>query len=264
LQLYSMAAAAAAHGRSHNLTLVMALMICVQVLLVIMCCSSMCLVKADPDPLTDFAPNVTTFTFKDLNQNGIINVGPGGRRAALNITIFPALISQGITVVRFELLPCGTNPPHTHPRASELLFLVSGGPLLAGFVDTSGVAHLDIIHAGDVTIFPRALLHFETNLGTETAVFISGLNSQNPGTLNAGFSEFQIPDIAIASALYTNIPTLDKIRANISEHEAGNLEALQKSPLAHCVPGKNISDFDNVLRTMGIGNRKHLLQSLVK
>ncbi len=81
---------------------------------------------------------------------------------------------------------------------------------------------------------------------------------------NAGFSEFQIPDIAIASALYTNIPTLDKIRANISEHEAGNLEALQKSPLAHCVPGKNISDFDNVLRTMGIGNRKHLLQSLVK
>jgi hypothetical protein len=87
-----MAAAAAAHGRSHNLTLVMALMICVQVLLVIMCCSSMCLVKADPDPLTDFAPGVTTFTFKDLNQNGIINVGPGGRRAALNITIFPALM----------------------------------------------------------------------------------------------------------------------------------------------------------------------------
>ncbi len=57
-----------------------------------MCCSSMCLVKADPDPLTDFAPGVTTFTFKDLNQNGIINVGPGGRRAALNITIFPALM----------------------------------------------------------------------------------------------------------------------------------------------------------------------------
>jgi hypothetical protein len=79
---------------------------------------------------------------------------------------------------------------------------------------------------------------------------------------NAGFSEFQIPDIAIASALYTNIPTLNKIRANISEHEAGNLEALQKSPLAHCVPGKNISDFDDVLRTMGIGNRNHLLRSL--
>jgi hypothetical protein len=78
--------AAAAYGRN------MALMICVQVLLVIMCCSSMCLVKADPDPLTDFAPGVKTFTFKDLNKNGVINVGPGGRRAALNTTIFPALM----------------------------------------------------------------------------------------------------------------------------------------------------------------------------
>jgi hypothetical protein len=78
---------------------------------------------------------------------------------------------------------------------------------------------------------------------------------------NAGFSEFQIPDIAIASALYTNIPTLDQIRVNISEHEAGNLEALQMSPLAHCVPGQNISDFNNVLRTMGIGNHNHLLRS---
>ncbi len=81
---------------------------------------------------------------------------------------------------------------------------------------------------------------------------------------NAGFSEFQIPDIAIASALYTNIPTLNEIRANISKHEAGNLETLQKSPLAHCVPGKNISDFGDVLRTMGIGNRNNLLRSILK
>ncbi|CAM6039182.1 unnamed protein product, partial [Sphagnum compactum] len=215
-------AAAAAQGRSHNLTLVMALMICVQVLLVIMCCSSMCLVKADPDPLTDFAPGVTTFTFKDLNKNGVIQCWPWRSSRCSQHYDFPSLnvavirscsavyrnnscsssvrllanfefhlmsyhllliLSQGITVVRFELVPCGTNPPHTHPRASELLFLISGGPLLAGFVDTSGVAHLSIIYAGDVTIFPRALLHFETNLGTETAIFLSGLNSQNPGTL---------------------------------------------------------------------------------
>jgi hypothetical protein len=81
---------------------------------------------------------------------------------------------------------------------------------------------------------------------------------------NAGFSEFQIPNIAIASALYTNIPTLKEIKANISEHELGNLDALQKSPLAHCVPGKNISDFSDVLRTMGIGNHNHLLRSFLK
>jgi hypothetical protein len=45
---------------------------------------------------------------------------------------------QGITVVRFELLPCGVNVPHTHPRASELVSLISGGPMQVGFIDTAG------------------------------------------------------------------------------------------------------------------------------
>jgi hypothetical protein len=45
---------------------------------------------------------------------------------------------EGLTVVRFEMVPCGVNVPHTHPRASELLSLISGGPLQVGFIDTLG------------------------------------------------------------------------------------------------------------------------------
>ncbi len=40
--------------------------------------------------------------------------------------------------MRFELLPCGVNVPHTHPRASELVSLISGGPMQVGFIDTAG------------------------------------------------------------------------------------------------------------------------------
>lgn len=47
----------------------------------------------------------------------------------------------------------------------------------------TGDAHFDILYPGDATLFPRALLHFEINLGTKTASFISALNSENPGTL---------------------------------------------------------------------------------
>jgi hypothetical protein len=47
----------------------------------------------------------------------------------------------------------------------------------------AGNAHLDIIRPGDSTLFPRGLLHFEINLGTENATYLSALNSQNPGTL---------------------------------------------------------------------------------
>ncbi len=51
------------------------------------------------------------------------------------------------------------------------------------FVGATGEAHFDILYPGDATLFPRALLHFEINLGTKTASFISALNSENPGTL---------------------------------------------------------------------------------
>jgi hypothetical protein len=39
------------------------------------------------------------------------------------------------------MVPCGSNLPHTHPRASEVLSLLSGGPLQVGFVDTTGNQH---------------------------------------------------------------------------------------------------------------------------
>lgn len=47
----------------------------------------------------------------------------------------------------------------------------------------AGKAHINILYPGDVTIFPRGMLHFEINLGKKRADFLSALNSQNPGTL---------------------------------------------------------------------------------
>ena len=49
--------------------------------------------------------------------------------------------------------------------------------------ECTGEAHIDILYPGDVTVFPRGLLHFELNVGKRTALYISALNSQNPGVL---------------------------------------------------------------------------------
>ncbi|EFJ28069.1 hypothetical protein SELMODRAFT_411562 [Selaginella moellendorffii] len=97
---------------------------------------------ADPDPLQDFdSPGaLSDFVLRDVFKNGDVSNGPGGLRAAINITLFPGIESQGITYVHFNMVPCGVNLPHTHPRASELLTLVSGGPLQVGFVDTAGTS----------------------------------------------------------------------------------------------------------------------------
>ncbi|EFJ29577.1 hypothetical protein SELMODRAFT_410196 [Selaginella moellendorffii] len=60
---------------------------------------------------------------------GMFAIDPVVFVAAINTTIFPGITSQGITYVQFHMVPCGVNVPHTHPRALELLTMVSGGPV---------------------------------------------------------------------------------------------------------------------------------------
>jgi len=210
--------------------------LCLVVVIAIGCMQIKSVSAADPDPVLDNPLNLTSFTLRDIFRNGEVSSGSGGVRAAVTTQNFPATTDEGITVVRFEMVPCGVNLPHTHPRATELLSLISGGPLQVGFIDTSGNPHLDIIRPGDSTLFPRGLLHFEINLGRENATYISALNSQNPGTLNAAASLFRVPNLPLATALNTEFSVLKKIAESISP----DLLTLQKSSKAHCVPGKFI------------------------
>ncbi|CAM6049894.1 unnamed protein product [Sphagnum compactum] len=196
---------------------------------------SMKVKAADPDPVVDFpadfsaGPNAP-FTLHNVFVNGVVTQSSGGTRAALSTEVFPASIGEAITAVRFVLVPCGVNVPHTHPRATELLNVVSGGPLLVGWVDTSGVLHKDELCAGDVALFPRGLLHFEQNLGNTNCTFISALNSQNPGVLNAGQALFAVPNPVLATALNIPIPVLQILKNDFSP------ALLQTNLLSGCIP----------------------------
>ena len=99
-------------------------------------------IAGDPDILTDFIvpPNVTDvigdfFTFTGMRAL------LGGFPTVFKVTKaglgkFPALNGQGVSYAVLEFPAGTTNPPHTHPRASELLFLTQG-TLQVGFVDTT-------------------------------------------------------------------------------------------------------------------------------
>lgn len=194
---------------------------------------------ADPDPLVDVSPKANgTFVLRDVYKNGATTNTEGGTRAALNISIFPALENEGITYVHFKVQPCGENEPHTHPRATELLTMVSGGPIQAGVVDTTGTPHIYILYPGDIIVFPRGLLHYELNVGSTEAFFISALNSQNPGVLTAATALFQLPTRAAAGALNQDFYTAQKLKAESLEYST-SLILLKKN--AGCVPGKDIT-----------------------
>jgi hypothetical protein len=56
----------------------------------------------------------------------------------MNIDNFPSLADEGLSFSLYTIEPCGVNLPHVHPRASELLYLISGGFLRTGFVEENG------------------------------------------------------------------------------------------------------------------------------
>ncbi|XVF42485.1 hypothetical protein PTKIN_Ptkin01aG0367200 [Pterospermum kingtungense] len=91
----------------------------------------------------------------------------------------------GISLARLDNAPYGgLNPPHTHPRATEIL-LVLEGTLYVGFVTSNQDNRLitRVLYPGDVFVFPFDLIHLEFNTGKTNAVAFAGVGSQNPSAI---------------------------------------------------------------------------------
>ncbi|KAG6488829.1 hypothetical protein ZIOFF_050080 [Zingiber officinale] len=115
--------------------------------------------------------------------------------------------------------PSGLNPPHTHPRATEILTVLEG-ELYVGFV-TSKIGQTNrlftkILKKVDVFVFPQGLVHFQFNGGHTRVVAIAALSCQNPGTItiaNAVFgSKPPISDEALTKAFQVDQKTVDRLQ----------------------------------------------------
>ena len=114
----------------------------------------------------------------------------------------PVLAGEGVSITLFTIKPCGINEPHVHPRATEISYVIKGSRLRVGFVEeNTGRTIINDLQAGQVTVFPQGLLHYQQNLGCEEAQFISALNSEDPGVLTIAQALFGLPLEAVASAL---------------------------------------------------------------
>ncbi|KAK1583614.1 hypothetical protein Q3G72_025533 [Acer saccharum] len=126
---------------------------------------------SDPSPLQDFCVAIND------TKNGVQILG---------------LNTLGISLARIDYAPYGQNPPHTHPRASEILF-VQEGTLYVGFVTSNPDNKLftKVLHKGDVFVFPVGLIHFQFNIGKTNAVAFAALSSQNPGVITIANAVFK-------------------------------------------------------------------------
>ena len=109
----------------------------------------------------------------------------------MNVDTFPGLNTLGISLARIDFAPYGQNPPHTHPRGTEILVVLEG-TLFVGFVtsNTDNRLFTKTLNKGDVFVFPVGLIHFQVNEGKANAIAISGLSSQNAGAITIANAVF--------------------------------------------------------------------------
>ncbi|KAG0497569.1 hypothetical protein HPP92_002002 [Vanilla planifolia] len=94
-------------------------------------------------------------------------------------------VADNTSNTRIDFAPNGgLNPPHTHPRGTEFLVVLEG-TLAVGFVTSNNNNKLfaKILYPGDVFVFPQGLIHFQINIGHQSAAALAGLSSQNPGVI---------------------------------------------------------------------------------
>ncbi|XP_030552391.1 putative germin-like protein 2-1 [Rhodamnia argentea] len=138
------------------------------------------------------------FFFSGLHLAGNTSNAVGSRVTPVTVGQLPGLNTLGVAVARIDYAAWGINPPHTHPRATELLTVIEGR-LEVGFVTSNPDNRFisKVLSKGDAFVFPQGLIHFQRNIGKTKAIAIAAFGSQNPGVITIANAVFgSMPDIA--------------------------------------------------------------------
>ncbi|KAF8026923.1 hypothetical protein BT93_F3418 [Corymbia citriodora subsp. variegata] len=127
---------------------------------------------------------------------------------------FPGLNGLGISAARLDLAPAGVVPMHTHPGASELLFVLHG-KILAGFISSANDVYVKKLKKGDIMVFPQGLLHFQVNAGGSTAIAVVSFSSANPGLQIVDFALFanNLPSPLVEKTTFLDDAEVKKLKA---------------------------------------------------
>ncbi|XAR67186.1 hypothetical protein NMG60_11013652 [Bertholletia excelsa] len=133
-------------------------------------------------------------TVDDFTYSGLGKVGNTSN--IIKAAVTPAFAAQfggvnglGLSMARLDIAVDGVVPMHTHPGASEILFVV-GGTICAGFISSANTVYFKTLNKGDIMVFPQGLLHFQINSGKTNALAIVSFSSSNPGLQILDFALF--------------------------------------------------------------------------
>ncbi|KAK4260332.1 hypothetical protein QN277_003462 [Acacia crassicarpa] len=196
-------------------------------------------IASDPDPLQDICVadltstvKVNRFVCKDaakanaldffsniLAKPGSTNNTFGSLVTGANVEKIHGLNTLGVSLSCIDYAPGGINPPHMHPRATEMVFVLEG-ELFVGFITTSNKLISKKIQKGEVFVFPKGLVHFQKNIGYAAASVIAAFNSQLPGTQSIATTLFaatpSVPENVLVQAFQVSTKEVEKIKARLA------------------------------------------------
>ncbi|CAL4981312.1 unnamed protein product [Urochloa decumbens] len=201
------------------------------------------IMATDPDPLQDFCvadlngkPSVNgypcqpsaaagdEFLFSTkIASGGDPLANPNGSNVTeLDVNEWPGLNTLGVSMNRVDFAPGGTNPPHIHPRATEVGIVIRGELLVGiiGSLDSGNRYYSKVVRAGGTFVIPRGLMHFQFNVGKEAATMVVSFNSQNPGIVFVPLTLFgsspPIPTPVLIKALRVDAEVVELLKSKFT------------------------------------------------
>ncbi|KAJ8526473.1 hypothetical protein K7X08_028950 [Anisodus acutangulus] len=157
-----------------------------------------------------------------ISKAGASNNTMGSSVSGVNVMKVPGLNTLGVSLSRIDYAPGGINPLHTHPRATEMAFVLEG-ELDVGFITTANVLISKHITKGEVFVFSKGLVHFQKNNGEVPAVIISVFNSQLPGTQSLAATLFAasptVPDDVFTKTFQIGTKEVEKIKSKFAPNK---------------------------------------------
>ncbi|XP_065872632.1 putative germin-like protein 2-2 [Euphorbia lathyris] len=143
------------------------------------------------------AVEANDFFMTGFEKEGDVNNPVGSKVKSASAKQIPGLNTLGLSMVRIDLAPNGVNPPHIHPRGSEMIAVIEG-TMDVGFVTSAPEYRLfsKVLNPGDVFVFPMGLVHYQRNTGSGKAIAIGAQSSQNAGV------------VWMHSAVFNSTPTI--------------------------------------------------------
>nr|CAB3452861.1 unnamed protein product [Digitaria exilis] len=164
-----------------------------------------CALAGDPNILTDFVtpmgvgPDQIDGNF--FTYTRLLSVLPGDTDkftvSKATAAEFPALLGQ----------------------ASELLVVVQG-TLLVGLVDAAryGTVYTAALETGDMFVFPKGMVHWQWNNGSDVARAFSAFGSASPGTISLPTTLFEtgIDDAVLEKSFHTDEATVEELKRDLA------------------------------------------------